>query len=117
MNNLIKDILSKLILKVYNQTNRLQTKMRQMQIITPHFIYFKDRISTNLSIAYDKTIEKIAPIEELRALFPDAKVTTLRENSLLMPGLINAHVHIEFSANKTHLSYGDFMTWLYSVII
>ncbi len=33
-----------------------------------------------------------------------------------MPGLINAHVHIEFSANKTTLSYGDFMNWLYSVI-
>ncbi len=87
-----------------------------MQIITPHFIYFKDRISTNLSIAFDTIIQKIAPIEELRADFADAKVTTLRENSLIMPGLINAHVHIEFSANKTHLSYGDFMTWLYSVI-
>jgi len=33
-----------------------------------------------------------------------------------MPGLINAHVHLEFSANKTELSYGDFMSWLYSVI-
>jgi len=87
-----------------------------MQIITPHFIYFKDRISTNLSIAFEESIVKIAPIEELRATFPNAKVTTLRENSLLMPGLINAHVHIEFSANKTHLSYGDFMSWLYSVI-
>ncbi len=87
-----------------------------MQIIIPHFIYFKDRISTNLSIAFDKTIEKIAPIEELVALYPDAPITTLKENSLLMPGLINAHVHIEFSANKTQLSYGDFMHWLYSVI-
>ena len=87
-----------------------------MQIITPHFIYLKDRVSANLSIAFDKTIQKIAPIEELRELYPNANVTTLRENSLLMPGLINAHVHIEFSANKTELSYGDFMNWLYSVI-
>jgi len=87
-----------------------------MQIITPHFIYFKDRISTNLSIAFEKTIQKIAPIEELVEQYPQAKITTLKENSLLMPGLINAHVHIEFSANKTELSYGDFMTWLYSVI-
>ncbi len=87
-----------------------------MQIITPHFIYFKDRISTNLSIAFDKTIRKIAPFDELIQDYPQAKVTTLRENSLLMPGLINAHVHIEFSANKTELSYGDFMSWLYSVI-
>ena len=87
-----------------------------MQIITPHYILLKDKVSTNLSIAFDKTIKKIAPFEELLDEYPDAKVTTLRENSLLMPGLINAHVHIEFSGNKTELSYGNFMTWLYSVI-
>lgn len=87
-----------------------------MQIITPHYILLNDKVVTNLSIAYDKTIKKIAPYEELLDEFPDAKVTSLRENSLLMPGLINAHVHIEFSANKTELSYGDFISWLYSVI-
>jgi len=87
-----------------------------MQIITPHFIYMRDRVTSNLSVAFDKTIQKIAPFDELIELYPDAQVTTLRENSLLMPGLINAHVHIEFSANKTTLSYGDFMSWLYSVI-
>jgi cytosine/adenosine deaminase-related metal-dependent hydrolase len=76
----------------------------------------KDRVSTNLSIAFDKQIRKIAPFDELLDKYPDAKVTTLRENSLIMPGLINAHVHIEFSGNKTDLSYGDFMGWLYSVI-
>ncbi len=87
-----------------------------MQIITPHYIYFKDRVGTNLSIAFEKTIQKIAPFDELIKLYPDAEVTTLKENSLLMPGLINAHVHIEFSGNKTSLSYGDFMKWLHSVI-
>ena len=87
-----------------------------MQIITPHYIFLDDRISTNLSVAYDNTIKKIAPYEQLLEEFPDAKVTSLRENSLLMPGLINSHVHIEFSANKTKLSYGDFISWLYSVI-
>lgn len=87
-----------------------------MQIITPHYILMRDRVSTNLSIAFDKTIQKIAPFNELIDEFPNAEVTTLRENSLLMPGLINAHVHIEFSGNKTQLSYGDFMSWLYSVI-
>jgi cytosine/adenosine deaminase-related metal-dependent hydrolase len=75
-----------------------------------------DKVTTNLSVAFDKTIKKIAPFDELIEEFPNAKVTTLRENSLLMPGLINAHVHIEFSGNKTELSYGDFMGWLYSVI-
>lgn len=95
------------------------TKSRQrknMQIITPHYILFEDRVSTNLSIAYDDTIKKIAPFDELIQEFPDAKVTTLKEHTLLMPGLINSHVHVEFSANKTELSYGDFISWLYSVI-
>jgi aminodeoxyfutalosine deaminase len=87
-----------------------------MRIITPHYILMRDKIITNLSVAFDKTIKKIAPFDELLDEFPDAQVTTLRENSLLMPGLINAHVHVEFSANKTELSYGDFMGWLYSVI-
>ena len=87
-----------------------------MQIISPNYIYTNDKILKNLSIAFDKTIQKIASLEELKKDYPDAKITTLKENSLIMPGLINAHVHIEFSANKTELSYGDFMNWLYSVI-
>ena len=28
-----------------------------MKIITPHYILMRDRVSTNLSIAFDKTIE------------------------------------------------------------
>jgi len=87
-----------------------------MQIISPNYILTPENLLRDLSVAFDKTIQKIAPIDELKKEYPDAKITTLEENSLLMPGLINAHVHIEFSANKTTLSYGDFMNWLYSVI-
>lgn len=87
-----------------------------MQIIKPNYILTPDVLLSNMSVAFDKTIRKIAPFEELKREFPDAKVTELNKNSLLMPGLINAHVHVEFSANKTTLSYGDFIPWLYSVI-
>jgi len=76
----------------------------------------RDRVVANLSVAFDKEIKKIAPFDNLIKEYPNAEVTTLREHSLLMPGLINAHVHIEFSKNKTELSYGDFLNWLYSVI-
>jgi cytosine/adenosine deaminase-related metal-dependent hydrolase len=76
----------------------------------------QDKVTSNLSVAFDKQIKKIAPFDELIEEFPHAKVTTLREHSLLMPGLINAHVHLEFSSNKTNLSYGSFINWLYSVI-
>lgn len=87
-----------------------------MQIISPNYILTPNTLLSNLAVAFDKTIQKIAPLEELKIEYPDAEVTILQKNSLLMPGLINAHVHIEFSANKTTLSYGDFMNWLYSVI-
>jgi len=87
-----------------------------MQIITTDYILTPDMLLTDISVAFDKTIQKIAPLEELKKEFGDAEVIKLKKNSLLMPGLINAHVHIEFSANKTELSYGDFIPWLYSVI-
>ncbi|MGE4419906.1 MAG: metal-dependent hydrolase [Sulfurimonas sp.] len=87
-----------------------------MQIITPHYILTPNVLLSNMSVAFDTTIKKIAPLEDLKKEFGDAAVTRLKKNSLLMPGLINAHVHVEFSANKTKLSYGDFVPWLYSVI-
>ncbi len=87
-----------------------------MQIITPNYILTPQSLLCEQSVAFDKTIHKIAPLEELKSLFPDAEVIILQKNSLLMPGLINAHVHLEFSANKTELSYGDFISWLYSVL-
>ncbi|WP_373036057.1 metal-dependent hydrolase [Sulfurimonas sp.] len=87
-----------------------------MQIISPNYILTPDAVLSDLAIAFDKTIQKIAPLDELKKEYPDAEITELEKNSLVMPGLINAHVHIEFSANKTSLSYGDFMNWLYSVI-
>ncbi|MDD5158291.1 metal-dependent hydrolase [Sulfurimonas sp.] len=87
-----------------------------MQIITPNYILTPDELLSNVSVAFGTTIQKIAPLDELIKEFPDAKITTLEKNSLLMPGLINAHVHLEFSANRTELSYGNFIKWLHSVI-
>ncbi len=87
-----------------------------MQILTPDYILTPDMLLKDMAVAFDTTIRKIAPLEELQKEFKDANVIKLKKNSLLMPGLINAHVHIEFSANKTSLSYGDFISWLYSVI-
>lgn len=87
-----------------------------MKIINPNYIYQDGNILENHAIAFDKTIQKIAPLAQLTQEFSDAKVIDLPLNSLIMPGLINAHVHLEFSANKETLEYGDFLQWLYSVI-
>ncbi|MBA1438578.1 MAG: metal-dependent hydrolase [Epsilonproteobacteria bacterium] len=87
-----------------------------MKIIVPNFILSPDQLLSNKAVAFDQVIYKIDTVDNLQKLYPDADVIHLAKNSLLMPGLINAHVHIEFSKNKTELSYGDFINWLYSVI-
>ncbi len=68
------------------------------------------------AICFDKKIVDIGKAEEIINKYKDATLTKCGENSVLMPGLINAHVHLEFSANKTSLRYGDFIPWLNSVI-
>lgn len=87
-----------------------------MNIIDPSYIYIDHQIVQNQAIAFDTTIQDIGPLDQLLLKFPNAKVTRLHKNSLVMPGLINAHVHLEFSANKDTLKYGHFIPWLYSVI-
>ena len=87
-----------------------------MQIIVPNYILTPDTLLENQAVAFDEIIREIAPLATLQEHYPDAEIITLANNSLLMPGLINPHVHLEFSANTTELSYGDFINWLYSVI-
>ena len=73
-------------------------------------------IIQNGAIAFDDKIIFVGTKEELQEQYPNVLIKYMGENSVLMPGLINAHVHLEFSANKTTLSYGNFVQWLYSVI-
>lgn len=69
-----------------------------------------DEIIKDGEILFDEKIIKVGHF--------DTQIPTyyLGKNSVLMPGLINTHVHLEFSANKTSLYYGDFIGWLNSVI-
>jgi len=69
-------------------------------------------IIENGEVIFDKKIIKIG-----KNLETNIKTIDLGENSVLMPGLINTHTHLEFSANNTSLIYGDFITWLNSVIL
>ncbi|ADN08758.1 aminofutalosine deaminase family hydrolase [Sulfurimonas autotrophica] len=87
-----------------------------MTILVPNYILTPNQLLKDNAVAFDKTIKAVGPLAQLQQKFPAAEVIQLQKNSLLMPGLINAHVHIEFSANKNQLSYGDFLNWLYSVI-
>ena len=86
-----------------------------MKIVLSDVIFTPDTILRNHGIVFDKTIITIAHNDELKATYGDA-CEELGEGSVLMSGLINPHVHLEFSANRSTLTYGEFMPWLSSVI-
>ncbi|MCX6073561.1 MAG: metal-dependent hydrolase [Campylobacterales bacterium] len=86
-----------------------------MKIVLSAVIFTPDTIYKDHGIVFDKTIVTIAPNDELRAQYGNA-CEELGEGSVLMSGLINPHVHLEFSANRSTLTYGEFMPWLSSVI-
>ena len=87
-----------------------------MTIIVPSAILTPEGIVSDQAVAFSETIEAVDTAETLKKRYPDAEVLESPEPTLLMPGLVNAHVHLEFSANTTTLKYGNFITWLYSVI-
>jgi cytosine/adenosine deaminase-related metal-dependent hydrolase len=87
-----------------------------MTIINPDYLYLNNEFQENLAVAFDEKIQAIDTLENLQKHYPQANIETQAKNSVLYPGFINTHVHLEFSANKTTLEYGDFISWLDSVI-
>jgi len=74
------------------------------------------QIIENGAVVFDEKIIDVDSIENIEQKYPNQEIENLGENSVLMPGLINSHVHLEFSGNKTTLQYGNFVKWLFSVI-
>lgn len=87
-----------------------------MTILAPNYIYLDGTFHENIAVAFSDTIEAIDTLKNLRTHYPSAKVIKAKKNTVLYPGFINTHVHLEFSANTTTLQYGEFMPWLDSVI-
>ncbi|MCV6607362.1 MAG: metal-dependent hydrolase [Campylobacterales bacterium] len=91
-----------------------------MKILAADYILLMDRNFTvleNGGVVFDeKIIDYSDDVEDLKRVYQTAEVQYLGKNSVLLPGFINSHVHLEFSANKTTLNYGSFMTWLDSVM-
>ncbi len=87
-------------------------------IISDYILTFDEelRILKNYAIAYEKKIIEIDAKEKLLKKYPDAKVKKYEKNSVLLPGLINVHIHLEYIKNKTRLEYGEFIKWLKSVV-
>lgn len=74
------------------------------------------KIYKNATIVFDEKIINIDTNDNIQKLYPHEHIKYLGLHSVIMPGLVNAHVHLEFSANKTSLTYGNFVQWLFSVI-
>lgn len=87
-----------------------------MNIIVADYIYTPEGFQKNLAVAFTDLIQDIDSLDSLTKKYPHAKVIKTEPHSILYPGFINTHVHLEFSANKTSLAYGSFKPWLDSVI-
>jgi cytosine/adenosine deaminase-related metal-dependent hydrolase len=90
-----------------------------MKIISANWLLTSDEnnsILKNGAVVFDEKILEIDSLENIQKKYPNKQIEILGENSVLMPGLINSHIHLEFSANSTTLKYGNFMNWLNSVI-
>ncbi|WP_418185130.1 aminofutalosine deaminase family hydrolase [Aliarcobacter vitoriensis] len=90
-----------------------------MKIVSASYILTFDKdfsIIKDGAIVFDEKIIEVASLNYILEKYPDCEHTKLDENSVLMPGLINSHIHLEFSANKTTLQYANFYSWLNSVI-
>jgi len=87
-----------------------------MNIIVADYIYTTEGFRKDLAVAFTNLIEEIDSFDVLTQKYPDAHIIQTKPNSILYPGFINTHVHLEFSANKTSLKYGSFMPWLDTVI-
>lgn len=86
-----------------------------MKILLADTLFTDGNILRDYGVVFEKTIIEIAPNNELRSRYGEQCVE-LGEGSVILPGLINPHVHLEFSANRSTLTYGEFMPWLSSVI-
>ena len=90
-----------------------------MKLISADWILTCDdkfSIIKNGAIAFDEKIIDIGTADEFEIKYKNQSIEYLGDNSVIMPGLINTHVHLEFSANKTTLQYGNFVKWLFSVM-
>lgn len=87
-----------------------------MKIVTADYVYIDGEYKRDYAVVFEAKIIEVGLFDEIIGRYPDAELEEKLEHSVLYPGFIDTHVHLEFSTNKTTLRYGDFIPWLYSVI-
>jgi len=86
-----------------------------VKIIAAKYIYKDSIYYEGMGVVFDKKIIKIGPLDTIQKEYPKVETTFYGGNSIIYPGFINAHTHLEFSANRAKLTFGSFIEWLYSV--
>jgi len=86
-----------------------------MKTLKANYIYIDGEYYENYAVVFEAKIIDVGESETMIQNYPDSEVEELGEGSVLYPGLVNTHVHLEFSANQTTLKYGSFVRWLESV--
>lgn len=90
-----------------------------MKIIKASYVVTVDEnfnIIEDGAVVFNEKIIEVSKASIILEKYPNLEVIELDKNSVLMPGLVNSHIHLEFSANKTTLKYANFYSWLNSVI-
>ncbi len=75
------------------------------------FTVLKDK-----AFVFEEKILEWGTLEKLQKKYPQAQRVKIPENSLILPAFINPHTHLEFSANSYTLHFGDFLSWVRSVM-
>jgi aminodeoxyfutalosine deaminase len=87
-----------------------------MILVSPDYLFTPKGFLKDHCFVFETKILWIGKCSELPKEYETIETLELPENSCITPGLINSHVHLEFSKNKTSLKFGRFLPWLYSVI-
>ena len=89
-----------------------------MTIILPKYIVTCNKsfdILENHGICFDEYIQDILPKDTILQKYPNAQI--IKTSDTLLPGLVNPHVHLEFSKTNNKLFFGDFIKWLSSILL
>ncbi len=86
-----------------------------MRAITAPYIFDGFDYQLNKAVVFDDKIIDIIDIDRLEINYSNIDIIEYK-SSIIYPGFINPHIHLEFSSNISTLKYGDFMEWLHSVI-
>ncbi len=86
-----------------------------MKIISAKYIFKDGEYINNSAIVFDDSIIEVDTLDNIKRKYPNIEHIEYSKNSIIYPGFINLHTHLEFSANRAKLKLGNFIEWLYSV--